>query len=252
MIVKSYQEYSNHLDRIMKYRIYGTKGKVCYVFPSFNGRYFDYENFGMTDMLKSYIEEERLILVCVDGMDGESWANRTGDNRKRIEMQEKWFRYVTLELYPSINKKVNNTKKAIVTGCSMGGFHAGLFFFRRPDLFDTVISLSGLYEASSFFGNYMDDLVYNNSPVDFLRNMPEDHPYMKLYNESAIILCVGQGAWEEQLLASTRKIDALLKKKGIKAWVDYWGYDVIHDWCWWKKQIVYFMDIVLNGKYPIT
>jgi len=28
----------------------------------------------------------------------------------------------------------------IVTGCSMGGFHAGNFFFRRPDLFDTLLA----------------------------------------------------------------------------------------------------------------
>ena len=28
----------------------------------------------------------------------------------------------------------------IVTGCSMGGFRAGNFFFRRPDLFDTLLA----------------------------------------------------------------------------------------------------------------
>ena len=28
----------------------------------------------------------------------------------------------------------------------------------------------------------VDDIVYNNSPVDYLKNMPYDHPYIHLYN----------------------------------------------------------------------
>ena len=39
-------------------------------------------------------------------------------------------------------------------------------------------------------------------------------------------MCVGQGAWEEELLYSTRQMDALLKEKNVPAWVDYWGHDV--------------------------
>ena len=132
--------------------------------------------------------------------------------------------------------------KALATGCSMGGFHAGNLFFRRPVLFDTLISLSGLFHADYFIHGYIDDLVYANSPLHFLPNMPEDHPYMGLYRESRIILCVGQGAWEEDLLASTRRMDRLLRQMGIPAWVDYWGFDVDHDWPWWRKQLPYFVD----------
>ena len=36
------------------------------------------------------------------------------------------------------------------TGCSMGAFHAANFFFRRPDLFDTVVALSGVYGTEEF------------------------------------------------------------------------------------------------------
>lgn len=28
--------------------------------------------------------------------------------------------------------------------------------------------------------------------------------------------------------------------------IDYWGYDSAHDWAWWRKQIVYFMDHLLT------
>ena len=30
------------------------------------------------------------------------------------------------------------------------------------------------------------------------------------------------------------------------AWVDYWVHDVDHDWAWWRKQIVYFMQHLLT------
>ena len=59
-------------------------------------------------------------------------------------------------------------------------------------------------------------------------------------------MCVGQGAWEAELLYSTRQMDALLKEKNVPAWVDYWGHDVGHDWAWWRKQIVYFMQHLMT------
>ena len=90
--------------------------------------------------------------------------------------------------------------------------------------------------------------MYENSPQDYLTNMPADHPYLDLYRNRDIIMCVGQGNWEEELLDSTRKVDALLKDKDIPARIDYWGYDSAHDWEWWRKQIVYFMSKVIEKK----
>ena len=148
------------------------------------------------------------------------------------------------ELIPDVRHYSNET--FIVTGCSMGGFHAGNFFFRRPDLFDTLLALSGLYYAGYFFHNYHDPLVYDNSPQDFLRQMPADHLYWDIYRHRRIILCVGQGNWEDELLDSTRQMDALLREKNVPAWIDYWGYDSAHDWAWWRKQVVYFMHHLLS------
>lgn len=124
--------------------------------------------------------------------------------------------------------------------------HMREFYFsvdlRRPDLFDTLISLSGMFDASMFFGDYKDDLVYNNSVVDFLRNMPWDHYYLDLYRQKNIIICIGQGAWEGELLPSNRELAHILYEKQVPAWTDFWGYDVAHDWDWWRLQIRYFME----------
>lgn len=236
------KEHSNILGREMEYKLYGHGGKLCLVFPPQDGRFYDFENFGMVDTLRPWLDSGRLTLVCVDGIDGETWSRKDGDPRVRIALQECWFQYVVQELLPRVRELSQTTGKALVTGCSMGGFHAGNFFFRHPDLFDTVVALSGLYHAGYFFHDYTDDLVYANSPLDFLRNMPADHPYMALYRASRIILCVGQGAWEDDLLAATRRMDEMLRQKNIPAWVDYWGHDVSHDWCWWQKQLPYFFE----------
>ena len=192
--------------------------------------------------------KERLGGVAhrVGGVPGPSLARsaREGDPRARIEGQERWYRYITEELLPAWARP---GEKALACGCSMGGVHAGNFFFRRPDLFDTLISLSGLFHASYFFGDYSDELVYANSPASFLPNMPQDHPWMELYRQSQIILCCGQGAWEDDLLAGTRMLDKILTDKGIPHWADYWGTDVNHDWNWWQKQLPYFLEKTLGA-----
>ena len=97
----------------------------------------------------------------------------------------------------------------LVFGASMGAMHAGNLFFRRPDLFDSVFAISGLYDSKEFFGDYMDDLLYQNTPIYYLSNMPGDHPYIDMYNQRKMLFVVGQGAWEDSLKASTGWLKAV-------------------------------------------
>ena len=90
----------------------------------------------------------------------------------------------------------------------------------------------------------MDELVYENSPVHYLANMPANHPYIEMYNRNKAIICVGQGPWE--IPDTTHWLDEILRSKGIHAWVDYCGYDCAHDWDWWYKQVTYFVPHLLN------
>ena len=170
-----YKEYSYRLGRDMEFVTYGTTGKLVVVFPSQNGRFFDYENFNMTDVCAPWVESGKIQLVCPDGIDLESWSNEWGDMHERLLMQERWFSYVNEEFLPSVRAKNGSEAaygRAITTGCSMGATHAANFFFRRPDLYDTVIALSGAYDAYLFFKNTDDPLAYENSPVLGLRRKP--------------------------------------------------------------------------------
>ena len=132
----------------------------------------------------------------------------------------------------------------LVFGCSLGAMHAANLYFRFPQLFDELLALSGVYSSDYGFGGYMDDIVYLNSPVHYLANMPVDHPYLALYREHRAIICVGQGPWE--LTDHTRALHRVLVEKGIPAWVDYWGWDVSHDWPWWFKQVGHFVPDLLK------
>ena len=245
-----YKEYSRHLNRDMEFKAYGHAGLPVLVFPCQSGRFFDWENFGMMETVAPLLETGKIQIFCADSIDPESWDNK-GPCRPRIEMQERWYSYVCEELLPrilEINRESgsDHTGKVLTSGASMGGGHAVNFYLRRPDLFGGTIALSGLYSSRMFFGDYMDDLVYQNSPCDYMRNMPADHPYIEMYNRAdSIILCCGQGDWEADLLNSTRELGQILSDKGIHAWVDIWGTDVSHDWVWWKKQFPYFLEKVL-------
>ena len=253
MDIQYFREYSQWLKRDMEFKVYGYAGQPFLFFPCQNGRIYDFENFGMLDQCWQYIENGQMQLFTADSIDGETWSNQEGSVRVRMELQERWYHYIVDELVPrifEINAKHTDggkTKKGIIAmGFSMGGYHSTNFFFRRPDIFIGNLSLSGLFKASYFIGDYMDENVYNNSPIDYLRNMPKNHPYIPIYNRNKNIICMGQGAWEGPMLQSARELQPILEEKGIKAWIDYWGFDVCHDWNWWKKELEYFLPFLLK------
>ena len=208
--------------------------------PCQGGSFVDFENFGMAACWSRWIENGQCTVFSIDCIDHEAWAAVGADNRRRIENHERWYNYVVEEMVPTIHHW-SGRHDILTFGCSMGAMHAANLFFRRPDLFDGVFAISGLYDSEEFFGGYMDDLVYNNCPVHYLSNMPWDHYYIDMYNQRRILIVVGQGAWEGPLLESTRRLDEVLCRKGIHARMEYWGYDVDHDWPWWFKMVEHYV-----------
>ena len=247
MHVEYHREYSRALGRDMEFKVYGHGGKPVLAVPCQNGRFFDWENFGMIDTLADYLEGGKLHLFTVDTIDAETVSAHGGNPYARVRRHEAWYNYVIEELLPRIRDIHGSGEPLLATGCSMGAYHAANFFFRRPDLFDSVIALSGVYDTQEMYGGYMDEVVYANDPCVSLAGMPPDHPYLSLFRQCTLIFCVGQGAWEGPLLTGTRRLEGVLRGKGIPAWVDYWGLDVDHDWPWWKKQLRYFLPHVAGN-----
>ena len=250
MEVQYYKNYSPALGRDMECKIYGHAGRPVLFIPCQAGRFFDFENFHMTDVWSPWIESGEVMIFSIDTIDAETWSDQGGDPRWRICRYEQWIQYITDELVPFMRAMANERNGwsgypgILVFGCSLGATHAANLYYRRPDLFDRLLALSGIYTSEYGFGNYMDDLVYINSPVHYLPNLPEDHPYIEMYNQQKSVICVGQGPWE--IPESTRQMQSILQSKGIHTWVDFWGYDCAHDWDWWYKQVTYFVPYLLN------
>ena len=236
--------YSRILNRDMRIVIYGHGGMPILGFPTQNSMANNYEDFGMIGELADFLEEGKIQLFTVDSVDLESWSDKEGDKTWRAARQEQYFRYITEEVIPFMRSR--NDQPPAVTGFSMGANHAVITFLRRPDLFRGVIALSGVYDSDFFFNGWMNPTLYENSPERFLPQMPKNHPYIKLYNERRIILCCGQGAWEDDSLRTLKYLAEVFREKGINAWCDIWGYDVNHDWPWWYKQMRYFLPFMLN------
>ncbi len=237
-------QYSHFLGRDMHVMVYGWGGVPFLAFPTQDAQCRNYEDFGMTEQLADFLDGGKIQLFVVDTVDRESWSARGGDNQARAARQEQYFRYITDEVIPLIGER--NPLTPAVTGFSMGANHAVITFLRRPDLFRGVIALSGVYDSDYFFDGWMDRVLYDSSPERFLPNMPADHPWIRMYNERRIILCCGQGAWEADGVRTLRNMDRIFREKGIRAWCDFWGYDVAHDWPWWYKQMRYFLPHMID------
>ena len=150
MEVQYKKEYSPALGRDMECKIYGHKGRPVLFIPCQDGRFFDFENFHMTDTWSPWLESGEVMVFSIDTIDQETWSDTNGDPYWRIRRYEQWLQYITDEMVPFMREMVNERNGwsgypgIMVFGCSLGATHAANLYFRRPDLFDRLLALSGL------------------------------------------------------------------------------------------------------------
>lgn len=243
--------HSENLGEDLVANVYGTAGQPIVAFAPQGQAPENLEDVGLVDELADYLDAGVVQLFCVNNVDGESWGG-TGDPAARAARQEAYYQAVCDELVPLVHEVSGTDARPLALGFDLGATHAAIFALRRPDLFQGCICLSGIYDSRRYFGDWMDSTLYDSTPCAFLPNMPEDHPYVAVYNQRQLLFCCGQEASEAESLRTTREIDANLVRLGVEAWCDYWGGDVSHTWFWWKKQIRYFLPIVLEDVEKTT
>ena len=241
MQVEHHKWSSSSLGHDMELKVYGFYGKPVLVFPAQESSFHEFEDMGMLGAVASFVEAGQIKIFTVNSLDGQSWTNGWAHPGDRARRHQDYDRYIVEEVAPFMRRHCGNTQeKFMTTGVSMGAYHAVNFFFRHPDIFDTVLALSGLYRLNHFIGDYMDDNVYFNTPLAYLPDM-NDPRYLDQYRQSHILIGVGQGAWEDEMLADTLALKHILEQKDIPHWIDIWGSDVNHDWPWWHKMLPYFL-----------
>lgn len=240
MHVEHHGWHSPSLGHNMNLRVYGHSGKPILVFPSQGGSLNEYEDFGMIGQIRPWIDRGEIRVITPAGLDHQTWVDFDAHPAQRARRYNDYDSYIVREVVPFIQSKAPG--EGIMThGCSMGAYHAVNFFFKHPDLFDSVIALSGVYKLNMFIGDYMDENVYFNTPLAYLSNMT-DHATLERYRRSQIVVCVGQGAWEEPMIEDTQELRRILEAKSVPAWIDVWGHDVAHDWPWWRVMMPYFLN----------
>ncbi len=240
-----YKLQSKSLGQEANLIVYGEGGYPVVAFQTQDQKASELEDEGMVDALAEFIDGKQIQLFSVDNFDEQSWSLLNGDNEARAARQEDYFRFVTDELVPRVHELNASNLRPIAFGCSMGAVHAAIALFRRPDLFQGCMALSGIYHSGYFFGDWMNSTLYDNDVLAFLPNMPLDHPYVSLYRNRSLLFCCGQGE-DAQFADDERRMDAELNRLGVDHWCDYWGADVTHDCYWWKKQMAYFLPFVLE------
>ena len=206
--------YSPAIGRDMEIKVYGHGGRPVLFIPCQNGRFYDFENYRMTDAWSPWIDSGECMVFAIDTLDEETYS-ADYDPYWRIRRHEDWMRYIFDEVVPFIRDMTmdrngwDGVPGVIAFGCSLGATHAANLYFRRPDLFDGLLALSGIYTSEYGFGSYMDEEVYKNSPVHYLGGMAPDHPFIGLYNQHKAVIVVGQGAWE---LRYSPQFDRLLRE----------------------------------------
>ena len=133
--------YSPALRRDMEIKVYGRGGKPVLYIPCQDGRFFDFENFGMIDAWAPFIESGRATVFSVDTIDSETWSNTDGDPYWRIRRHEEWMQYLSGEVVPYIREVCRgygwqSDPGILAFGCSLGAMHAANLYFRYPEAFD--------------------------------------------------------------------------------------------------------------------
>ena len=244
-----YKEWSSVLNREMEFKVYGSAGVPVLALPTRGGRFFDWENNGMPDAIAQLLNEGKIQLFCADSVDGEGVLNGDLPLRRRAEAQEKYFVYLTAELAPRIltlNKAEKGTK-IWCAGVDLGAYQAVNCRLRRPTLFAGAVGMGGIYDLSRFWGVENDDLVLRCSPLLYLQeNGIANKLALAKAEENSLILCAGQGAYEDDAKADTQALADVLQAQSLPAHLEVWGGDVSHDWYWWGKMWSLFAPRILE------
>lgn len=241
MKVKTHNLFSQELKRETKFKSYGDSGKVMLFFPTSKGRYYDFEYNKMLDSVKDYINNGLLTVYALDSIDEETWFDDKKTIYEKVELNEAYTSYIINEIVPYIKDKNKTNEKMIVSGISIGGFMSANLYFKNPSVFDSIISLSGIYDIRDILGPDIEgSSVYFSSPVDFLSVINNPNLLNDL-SQGNIMLADSKEFSDDKTKESLKNMDAVLKRKNILANIDYWQSKNLKCHDLWKVQLQYYL-----------
>lgn len=223
------------LGRDMGVTVLGHAGARLLVFPTSGGGCREWIDRGMHVVLGESLAKGWLQMFCVESVNGESWHAEHLHPSARAARHLAYDRYLTDEVVPLTEAK-NPNPFLIVTGASMGGYHALCFGLRHPERVGRILSLSGLADIKRLTGGFSDDNVYACNPADFMRHEC-DPARLAAFRRQDIVLAIGE---HDHMCDDNRQFSATLWHKGIgnalRIW-DGWA----HDWPYWQQMLGHYI-----------
>ncbi len=222
---------------------YGHFGMPLLVFPSAAGMAHEWEAHGMIDALADWIDAGLLKVYCVESNVAEAWTRKEDSEPEwRIQRHQAYEAFVEQNLIPFIREDCQTPDIAIgATGTSMGAYYSAHFALKHPDAIRYALCLSGRYDITWITDGFNNDKIHAANPMAYLPYLDGqrlDH----VRNNTHLTLVCGRGKWEDGNIEDTQKLAGLLESKGISHICDMWGYDVSHEWEWWKRQVRYHLE----------
>ncbi len=228
--------YSSHLNRDMELLVFGHAGAKVLVFPTSQGRFYEWEDRGMINLFRWQVDNGWLQFYCVDSVDAESWYARWAHPGGRAYRHTLYDAYLYHEVVPLMTLK-NANPFLITLGASFGAYHAMNFGLKHPDVTHRIIGLSGVYNIGWWADGFNGEHVYFNNPVQYIQHEHEAGR-LNLLRRLDIIMATGR---EDRLIHSAREMSRVLWGKGIgnalREW-DGWS----HDWPYWQKMVTLYIS----------
>ncbi len=216
--------HSPNLNRQMELLVFGHAGAKVLVFPTRDGRFWEYESIRLVQSIAPKLNAGLLQLFCVDSVDHESfycfWCQPAGRIKRHVQFEK----YVLDEVMPLMHS-VNAHPQTIAHGCSLGAFHAVTIALRHPHLFQKICAFSGRYDLTlsvehfrNLFDGYYDEQIYFHTPTHFLGQL-ECETRLAQMRSMDIVLTIGA---EDPFLENNRYLSRLLSAKSIRHELHVW------------------------------
>lgn len=238
MHVEKMSWYSHALGKDMPIAVYGHYGFALLLVPTAAADFEEYERFQLIDALAPLIDAGKMKVFSINSINTESWLNNEMEGAHKAIRQNQFNEYVFNEVIPYIKNHTSWDTPVIVSGASFGALHSMNLFMKRPDLFQGVIAMSGVYDLTEYTRGYYDEQVYYNSPIHYIPNLTDEW-YLNNIRSGKIIIATGAGAHEDP--QANRRFSGVLSDKGIPHELDIWGEDITHDWPTWRKMLPHFI-----------
>lgn len=231
--------FSPSLNKEMPIATYGHYGFALLLIPTAAADYLEYERFQLMDSLAPFIDGGKLKIFSVDSINNESWMNNHVDPLHKIYRHKQWNDYIYNEVIPFIKNATSWETPVIVSGASFGALHSANLFFKRPDLIDGCIAMSGVYDLTEYTKGFYNEDVYFNSPMHYMPNLTDHGVLEQIRRSHHIHLFSGSGEYEDP--ESARRFAGILYGKGIWYDLDIWGSEWRHDWNTWRAMLPHYI-----------